>query len=108
VRFAAGLALVLTVLGGTAHAADPHVHAGDLARIDLGGGAVVVKEAGPPVREAESRVGGATVITSRGRPLRLPDLRPGERVMVLCGVDDAGVHRATRIKIGGRPSPPPR
>lgn len=107
-RFAAGLLAVTTAFGGTASAAEAHVHAGELARIDLGGGAVVVKEAGPPARELRSRVGDATVITSRGRPLRLPDLRPGERVMVLCGVDDAGVHRAARIKIGGRPAPPPR
>lgn len=107
-RFAAVLLVVATAPGGTASAADVHVHAGELARVDLGGRAVVVKEAGPPVRELRSRVDEATVITSRGRPLRLPDLRPGERVMVLCGVDDAGVHRAARIKIGGRPAPPPR
>jgi hypothetical protein len=104
--------LGVTVLGGAAAGApasgEAHVHAGELARIDLGAGAVVVKEAGPPVREAVSRVGDSTVISSRGRPLRLPDLRPGERVMVLCAVDAAGVHRASRIKIGGRPSPPPR
>ena len=107
-RFTAGALVVLAALGGTAPAADTHAHAGELARIDLGGGAVVVKEAGPPVREVESRVGEATVITSRGRPLRLPDLRPGERVAVRCRIDEAGVHRAARIKIGGRPSPPPR
>ena len=105
-RLAAGLLTVATLLGTSPlRAADAHVHAGELARIDLGG-AVVVKEAGPPPREVSSRVGDDTVITSRGRPLRLPDLRPGERIMVLCAVDDAGVHRAARIKIGGRPAPP--
>ena len=105
-RLAAGLLTVATLVGASpARAADPHLHAGELARIELAG-AVVVREAGPPPREASSRVGDATVITSRGRPLRLPDLRPGERLMVLCAVDDAGVHRAARIKIGGRPAPP--
>ena len=111
-RSAARLLLLCAVVVGAGTSArpaeapaGPHVHAGELARIDLGG-AVVVKEQGPPVREVASRVGDATVMTSRGRPLRLPDLRPGERVMVLCAADAAGVHRAARIRIGGRPAPP--
>ncbi len=105
-RLAAGLLILATVVGPSPlRAADMHVHAGELARIELGG-AVVVREPGPPPRESASRVGDATVVTSRGRPLRLPDLRPGERIMVLCATDAAGVHRAARIKIGGRPAPP--
>jgi hypothetical protein len=87
--------------GAGAPAAASHVLAGELARVSLPRGSVSVKLAGPP-REVEVRVGEETVISSRGRPLRLVDLRPGERVMIACADDASGVHRAQRIKLGGK------
>jgi hypothetical protein len=75
---------------------------GELVRVSLPRGAVGVKLVGPPPREIEIRVRPATVISSRGRPLRLADLRPGERITVACTDDDAGVHNAQRIKLGGK------
>ena len=90
---------------GAADAA-PHVHAGELVRVSLPRSSVGVKLVGPPAREIEVRVGPGTVLSSRGRPLRLPDLRTGERIMVACTDDAGGVHRAQRIKLGGKPRPP--
>jgi hypothetical protein len=73
-----------------------HVLAGELAHVGTAG-VVVVKEAGPPPREIRVRTDAATVVTSRGRALAVADLRPGDRIIVLCA-DAAGVHRARRIK----------
>ena len=80
-----------------------HVLVGELVRVSLPRSAVGVKLVGPPAREIEVRVGPATVMSSRGRALRLPDLRTGERIMVACTDDAGGVHRAHRIKLGGKP-----
>ena len=80
-----------------------HVLAGELVRVSLPRSSVGVKLAGPPAREIEVRVGPDTVMSSRGRPLRLADLRTGERIIVACADDAAGVHRAQRIKLGGKP-----
>lgn len=97
-----------SALAGEARAADPYVIAGELARVNLPHRSVIVKLAAP-WREVEVRLDDSTVISSRGRPLRLPDLRPGERILVDCVDDAGGVHHARRIKIGGRlPSPSPR
>jgi|SRR5687768_9024016 len=82
-------------------AAESHVLAGELVRVSLPRRSVGVKVAGPPAREIEVRVGPGTVMSSRGRPLRLADLRTGERIVIAC-TDDAGVHGAQRIKLGGR------
>jgi hypothetical protein len=80
-----------------------HLVAGELVRVNLARRSVSVKVVGPPPREIEVRVGPDTVVSSRGRPLRLADLRTGERIMASC-IDDAyGVHRAQRIKLGGKP-----
>ena len=73
-----------------------HVLMGELAHVALGG-VVIVKEPGPPAREIRVRTDASTIMTSRGRALRLADLRPGERIIVLCA-DTDGVHRARRIK----------
>lgn len=78
-----------------------HVLDGELARILMRRNAVVVKAG--RAREVEVRLAASTLVSSRGRLLRLADLRPGERIMVLCADDAGGVHRAQRIKIGGRP-----
>ena len=86
----------------TADAAS-HLIVGELVRVSLPRRAVGVKLGGPPAREIEVRVGSGTVMSARGRPLRLADLRPGERVMVYCTDDAGGVHRAQRIKLGGKP-----
>jgi hypothetical protein len=80
-----------------------HVLVGELVRVNLTRNSVGVKLAGPPAREIEVRIGPGTVMSSRGRALRLTDLRPGERVMVACTDDAGGVHRALRIKLGGKP-----
>jgi hypothetical protein len=80
-----------------------HVLVGELVRVSLPRSSVGVKLAGPPAREIEVRVGADTVMSSRGRPLRLADLRTGERIMVACSDDAGGVHRAQRIKLGGKP-----
>ena len=86
-------------------AVDPasHVLVGELVRVSLPRSSVGVKVAGPPAREVEVRVGSGTVMSSRGQPLRLADLRTGERIMVACTDDAGGVHRAQRIKLGGKP-----
>ena len=89
-------AVGVSVLALAAAAPASHVVDGELARVELSG-AVYVKEAGPPPREIRVRVEADAVITSRGRALRLADLRPGERIMILCA-DKDGVHRAQRIK----------
>lgn len=78
-----------------------HLIAGELSHVSLSRRSVAVKVAGPPPREIEVGVGPGTVMSSRGRPLRLADLRAGERIVVAC-TDDAGAHRAQRIKLGGR------
>jgi hypothetical protein len=79
-----------------------HVLVGELAKISLPRASVGVKVPGPPAREVEVRVWAGTVISGRGRPLRLVDLRPGERITVACADDAGGVHRAQRIKLGGK------
>jgi hypothetical protein len=84
-----------------AFAAETHVLAGELVRVSLPRRSVGVKVAGSPPREIEVRVGPETVMSSRGRPLRLADLRTGERIVIAC-TDEAGVHGAQRIKLGGR------
>lgn len=81
--------------------ATSHVLVGELVRVSLKHRSVAVKVVGPPPREVEVRVGPGTVMSSRGRPLRLAELRTGERIMVACR-DDAGVHSAQRIKLGGK------
>jgi hypothetical protein len=81
--------------------ATAHVLVGELVRVSLKDRSVAVKVAGPPPREIEVRVGSGTVMSSRGRSLRLAELRTGERIMVAC-TDDAGVHNAQRIKLGGK------
>ena len=80
-----------------------HVLVGELVRVSLPRSSVGVKLVGPPAREIEVRVGPDAVLSSRGRPLRLADLRTGERIMVACTDDAGGVHRAQRIKLGGKP-----
>jgi hypothetical protein len=87
----------------TAADAASHILAGELVRISLPRSSMGVKVAGPPPREIEVRVGPGAVMSSRGRPLRLADLRIGERVIVSCADDASGVHRAQRIKLGGKP-----
>ena len=82
-------------------AAESHVLTGELVRVSLPRRSVGVKVAGSPPREVEVRVGAGTVMSSRGRPLRLADLRTGERIVIAC-TDEAGVHGAQRIKVGGR------
>ena len=98
----AAAALAAAPCASAAEAAS-HVLAGELVRISLPRGSVGVKLAGPPPREIEVRVGSGTVMSSRGRPLRLADLRTGERILVACTDDAGGVHRAQRIKLGGKP-----
>jgi hypothetical protein len=98
------LAALLAAAPCTAGAdAASHVLVGELVRVSLPRSSVGVKLVGPPAREIEVRVGPDTVMSSRGRPLRLADLRTGERVMVACADDAGGVHRAQRIKLGGKP-----
>lgn len=102
-----GWAVVAAVMAAApcATAADvaSHVLVGELVRVSLPRSSVGVKLVGPPAREIEVRVGPGTVMSSRGRPLRLADLRTGERIMVACTDDAGGVHRAQRIKLGGKP-----
>jgi hypothetical protein len=97
-----GWALVAALLAAQgALAAESHVLTGELVRVSLSRRSVGVKVAGPPPREVEVRVGPGTVMSSRGRPLRLADLRTGERIVIAC-TDEAGVHGAQRVKVGGR------
>jgi hypothetical protein len=102
-----GWAVAAAVMAAAPCAAAPtaasHILAGELARVSLVRGSVGVKLVGPPAREVEVLVGPGTVMSSRGRPLRLVDLRTGERIMVSCIDDAGGVHRAQRIKLGGKP-----
>ena len=102
-----GWAVVAAVMAAApwAAAADAasHLLVGELVRVSLPRSSVGVKLVGPPAREIEVRVGPDTVLSSRGRPLRLTDLRTGERIMVACTDDADGVHRAQRIKLGGKP-----
>lgn len=102
-----GRALILAALVAAPSGAVPdptrHVLVGELARVSLPRGSVAVKVAGPPPREIEVRVGADAVLSARGRALRLSDLRTGERVLVACTDDAAGVHHAQRIKLGGKP-----
>jgi hypothetical protein len=106
-RKAMGWAVVAAMLAAAplVMAADPasHVLVGELVRVSLPRSSVGVKVAGPPAREIEVRVGAGTVMSSRGQPLRLADLRTGERILVACTDDAGGVHRAQRIKLGGKP-----
>jgi hypothetical protein len=97
--------VALMAAAPSAGAAGPasHVLAGELVRVSLPRSSVGVKLVGPPAREIEVRVGPATVMSAGGRPLRLADLRPGERIVVACADDAGGVHRAQRIKLGGKP-----
>ena len=98
------VALLVATAAPCAATVDPtsHVLVGELVRVSLPRQSVAVKLLGSPPREIEVRVGPGTVMSSRGRPLRLADLRAGERIMVAC-TDDAGVHSAQRIKLGGKP-----
>lgn len=102
-----GWAVVAAVMAAAPCVAAPdpasHVLVGELVRVSLPRSSVGVKLVGPPAREIEVRVGPGTVMSSRGRPLRLADLRTGERIMVACTDDAGGVHRAQRIKLGGKP-----
>lgn len=102
-----GWAVAAAVMAAAPCAAAPdaasHVLVGELVRVSLPRSSVGVKLLGPPAREIEVRVGPGTVLSSRGRPLRLADLRTGERIMVACTDDAGGVHRAQRIKLGGKP-----
>jgi hypothetical protein len=96
-------AAVMAASGAVAADASSHVLVGELVRVSLPRSSVGVKLVGPPAREIEVRVGPATIMSSRGRMLRLADLRTGERILVACTDDEAGVHRAQRIKLGGKP-----
>ncbi len=102
-----GWAVVAAVMAAapcaTAADAASHVLVGELVRVSLPRSSVGVKLVGPPAREIEVRVGPGTVLSSRGRPLRLADLWTGERIMVACADDAGGIHRAQRIKLGGKP-----
>ena len=99
------VAVAVMVAAPWAAAADAasHVLVGELVRVSLPRSSVGVKLVGPPAREVEVRVGPDTVMSWRGRPLRLVDLRMGERILVACTDDAGGVHRAQRIKLGGKP-----
>jgi hypothetical protein len=100
-----GWAVVAAVMAAprvVAPDAATHVIVGELVRVSLPRSSVGVKLVGPPPREIEVRVGPGTVLSSRGRPLRMADLRTGERIMVACTDDTGGVHRAQRIKLGGK------
>jgi hypothetical protein len=96
------VAVVLAASEVTPEEGSSHVLAGELVRVSLPRRSIGVKVAGPPAREIEVRVGAGTLMSSRGRPLRLADLRTGEQVVVAC-TDEAGVHGAQRIKLGGKP-----
>lgn len=99
----APLALAALALAGVAAASPPpgstHLVTGEIARVHIPRRLVTVKMTGPP-REMDVAVGEETVISTRGRPLRLEDIRPGERVAVVCADDGPSRHRARRIKIG--------
>lgn len=101
--WAMAAAMMAVAPDATAADAASHLIVGELVRVSLPRSSVGVKLVGPPAREIEVRVGPGTVMSSRGRPLRLADLRTGERVMVACTDDAGGVHRAQRIKLGGKP-----
>lgn len=102
-----GSAVLAAVMAAAPCAAAPdaaaHVLVGELMRVSLPRTSVGVKLVGPPAREIELRVGPGTILSSRGRPLRLAELKTGERIMVACTDDAGGVHRAQRIKLGGKP-----
>lgn len=111
----AGLLLASATVTGAAEEAAPrgraHTIAGELTRVDIRRGAVVVTV--PATREAEARdyeaaVAPATRLLALGRVVALADLRPGERVLVVCQDESPGRHRAREVRVLASPSPRPR
>jgi hypothetical protein len=84
-----------------------HVLAGELTRLDLAARAIVLKTEGKDGREVQTSTTPETRLSVRGRAAALEELRPGDRVAVVCA-DAGGRHRALEVRVAGRPWPPLR
>lgn len=73
---------------------------GELVRVDLGGRVLVLRPAGNPAREMDVAVEAATTITASGRAVALEELKPMERIAVVCDGTVARSCRARRVRAG--------
>jgi len=95
---AVGAAALCGALGQAA-AADRIVE-GDLVRVDLGKRLIVLRPVGNRSFEMDVTMGAATTITASGRPLALEDLKPMERITVVCDGTVSPACRASRVRAG--------
>jgi hypothetical protein len=89
---------------GQAAAADRLLE-GELVRVNLDKRILVLRPAGSPAREVEVAVDAAATITASGRALALEELKPVERIAVVCDGTVAPSCRARRVR-AGRPNIP--
>jgi hypothetical protein len=73
---------------------------GELVRVDLGKRVLLVRPADGPPREVDAAVDAATTITASGRAVALEDLKPAERIAVVCDGTVSPSCRARRVRAG--------
>jgi hypothetical protein len=106
----AGSALLTAVLAASAaalHAAESkgggradRLLEGELVRVDLAKKTLTVRAEDAPAHEVDVSVDAATLITASGRPMTLDELKPLERIVVLCDGALTGSCRARRVRAG--------
>jgi hypothetical protein len=73
---------------------------GELVRVDLAKKTLAVRAQDAPAREVDVSVEAGTTITGSGRPMTLEELKPLERIVVLCDGAVTGSCRARRVRAG--------
>jgi hypothetical protein len=73
---------------------------GELVRVNLGGRILVLRPAGNPGREVDVAVDAATTITASGRAVAVEELKPVERIAVVCDGTVSPSCRARRVRAG--------
>lgn len=96
-RRAAFAAIVAT---GAAAAPPDRLLEGELVRVDLERGLLVVRPSGGPPREVDVTVDRGTAISASGRAIAIEELKPVERVAVLCDGALPRSCRARRVRSG--------
>src|SRR6185503_5242256 len=98
------LTAVLTASAAALYAADggqaDRLIEGELVRVDLAKKTLAVRAQDAPAREVDVSVDAATTITGSGRPMTLEELKPLERIVVLCDGAVTGSCRARRVRGG--------
>jgi hypothetical protein len=95
----AASAATLGAAVGPAAGADRLIE-GELVRVDLGERVLVLRPAGNPARELDVAVDASATITASGRAVALEELKPVERIAVVCDGTVSRSCRARRVRTG--------